>query len=34
MLNSWYIKMAVQDGREVQEGGVIYIYLWLTHVEV
>jgi len=22
------------DGREVQKGGDIYIYLWLIHVEV
>ena len=22
------------DGREFQKGGVIYIYLWLIHVEV
>ena len=22
------------DGREVQKGGDIYIYLWLSHVEV
>ena len=22
------------DGREVQEGGDIYIYLWLIHVDV
>ena len=23
-----------EDGREVQEGGGIYVYLWLIHVEV
>ena len=23
-----------KDGREVQKGGYIYMYLWLIHVEV
>ena len=30
-LNGWD---GVGDGREVQEGWDIYIYLWMTHVDV